>query len=407
MLEFHPVANIFPLIEGSEFDSFCRDIKEQGLRHSILLHPDGRILDGRNRYRACVAVGIEPRCEEWTGPVGTEVAFVLSANLHRRHLSESQRGVVLARIATLEQGRPETGKFAGLTQPNAAELLNVSERTGRYAKFVLENGTPELIRAVEQDKIAVSQAAKLVKEDAAVQREIVGRVDHGKKAVDALKEVRKEASARALEEAASKNKNADLLKSRCRIIVSSMQDLLANVQGVDAIVTDPPYEKSAIPLYGEMAAAAKRAGIPVVAVMCGQTWLPQVMAAMCEHLEYRWTLAYLTPGGQSVQAFPAKVNCFWKPILLFGESVDWLGDVCKSDTNDNDKTHHEWGQSESGMLSIVGRLTKVDDLVCDPFCGAGTTAVAALKLNRRFVGCDKEASCVKTAWQRVTVAYDE
>lgn len=148
-------------------------------------------------------------------------------------------------------------------------------------------------------------------------------------------------------------------------------------------------------------AACELAGVPLVAVMSGQSYLPEVLRRLCEHLKYRWVLAYMLPGGQAVQQWQAKVNTTWKPVLLFGEASEWFGDVAVSETNDNDKRFHEWGQSESGMADLVERLTKPGQLVCDPFLGAGTTAVVSLALGRRFVGCDIDAACVEQAWARV------
>jgi len=58
-LKFHPLANIFPLIEGTEFDDLVADIKVNGLHDPIVIHND-LILDGRNRYRACLAAGVDP-----------------------------------------------------------------------------------------------------------------------------------------------------------------------------------------------------------------------------------------------------------------------------------------------------------------------------------------------------------
>ena len=101
---FHPVADIFPLIQGADFQAFCADVKANGLRVPIVLHADGRILDGRNRERACAATGVEAEYETWDGEPGSEVAYVLSLNLARRHLDESQRAMVAARLATMTQG---------------------------------------------------------------------------------------------------------------------------------------------------------------------------------------------------------------------------------------------------------------------------------------------------------------
>jgi DNA modification methylase len=94
-----------------------------------------------------------------------------------------------------------------------------------------------------------------------------------------------------------------------------------------------------------------------------------------------------------------KVNTTWKPVLLFGESVDWFGDTATSKLND--KRYHHWGQSESGMADLIERLTKPGQLVCDPFLGGGTTAVVSLATGRRFVGCDIDESAVLKTRERV------
>ena len=187
------------------------------------------------------------------------------------------------------------------------------------------------------------------------------------------------------------------ISSVCDIRHCSMQELLRSVKP-DCIITDPPYSKEYLRLYTDLARLADF--VPLVAVMCGQSYLPEIISAMSEHLLYRWTLAYLTPGGQSVQLWDRKVNTFWKPVLLFGKANSWIGDVCQSSVNDNDKRFHNWGQSESGMADLVERLTKPGQLVCDPFGGAFTTAVVSLTLGRRFVGCDTDQNCVDKGLER-------
>ena len=85
--EVHPLATIFPDIEGQAFNTLVEDIKERGQQEAVWLF-ESKILDGKNRAKACELLGKEPLTRPYTGddPVG----FVLSANLHRRHLDESQ-----------------------------------------------------------------------------------------------------------------------------------------------------------------------------------------------------------------------------------------------------------------------------------------------------------------------------
>jgi N6-adenosine-specific RNA methylase IME4 len=170
----HPLAMLFPSIEGAEFDELVDDIARNGLHVPITLH-EGMILDGRNRHRACIQAGVAPHYKTYEGddPAG----YVISLNLIRRHIySESQRALIAARIATLAHGHRQTGKFAGVpTQSEAAATWGVSERSVRSAREVIEHGAPELVKAVERDEIAVSTAAGIASLPLDQQVEIVAR----------------------------------------------------------------------------------------------------------------------------------------------------------------------------------------------------------------------------------------
>ncbi len=159
-MEFHEIANILPLMEGAEFDALVRDIKEQGLLEPICLW-QGKILDGRNRYRACEKAGVEPHFTEWVE--GKPLEFVISKNLKRRHLNESQRAVVAARLADMPQGWRTIPPMGGIvSQGEAAKLFNVSERSIQRVK-VVEREAPEMIPQIECGKIAVREAEKKIK----------------------------------------------------------------------------------------------------------------------------------------------------------------------------------------------------------------------------------------------------
>jgi SAM-dependent methyltransferase len=177
-------------------------------------------------------------------------------------------------------------------------------------------------------------------------------------------------------------------------------------QSIDVIITDPPYPHEYLQLYGILAEQAARLLKPggSVLAMTGHSYLPEIFNLMTPHLAYHWVVSYLTPGGQSPHLWQRRVNTFWKPVLWFtnGEyQGPWVGDVVKSAINDNDKRFHEWGQSESGMAELVEKFSRQGDLILDPFCGAGTTGVVALELNRRFIGIDIDAKAIESTKERI------
>ena len=93
-LAFHPLANIFPLLDDQAHDKLVADVREHSVREPIWLL-DGQILDGRNRWRAAKAANVECRAREYMG--ADPASFVVSLNLHRRHLDTSQRALVATR----------------------------------------------------------------------------------------------------------------------------------------------------------------------------------------------------------------------------------------------------------------------------------------------------------------------
>ncbi|MDQ3562709.1 MAG: hypothetical protein M3436_00740 [Pseudomonadota bacterium] len=156
----HPAAAIFPLLIGEEFEDFCADIAEHGLLQPIQLLSD-HIIDGRNRYRACIKLGIDPVFEEVDVQMDA-LAYVVSVNLHRRHLNESQRAMIAAEIANMPAWRPQRSPpIGGLSQPQAARMLAVSERSVQRATKVRKSAAPEVVEAVRSGQLPVSRAADI------------------------------------------------------------------------------------------------------------------------------------------------------------------------------------------------------------------------------------------------------
>lgn len=373
--EFHEAANIFPMMEGQGYKDLVSDIAVNGLQVPIVLHEE-KILDGRNRYRACLELGLSPEFVHYEGD--NPFSYVVSLNLKRRHLDESQRAMVAAKLANLQKG---DNRFTvdrqicpSISQNQAAELLNVGTTTVKQAKQVIDHGTPELIHAVEQGEIPVSRAVKEI---------------------------------RSIEIKAERQALADTAKdiepdNRWRIYQGDVATWNAPRQ-YDFIITDPPYPKEFLTLYEVLAIRANEwlTDDGLLIAMCGQSYLNQIYEMMSKHLTYYWTACYLLPG-QPTPLRTRQVNTSWKPLLIFSRS-DYkgkiFGDVFKSDGNDKD--FHKWGQSVSGMTSIISQICLPGKYILDPFCGAGTTGIAALAHGCLFDGLELEAENVNISKARL------
>lgn len=175
-LDFHPLANLFPLIEGQAFDDLVADIRANGIREPVVLW-QGKILDGRNRYRAAVACGLmAPNGWQANGRVspinltrqfmpqaeGDPLAFVLSLNLHRRHLTTSQRAMIAAQIGRIGHGGNRSkASYEGLTLDARATQLSVGRASVERAEIVVDKGVPELCDAVKAGTVTVAAASDL------------------------------------------------------------------------------------------------------------------------------------------------------------------------------------------------------------------------------------------------------
>src|SRR5438132_3284712 len=129
--EFHPLAEMFPLIVGEEFDGLVEDLAARGLLVPIILF-EGKILDGRNRYNAAKAAGhkfTERDFKELAPSLDAE-AFVISANIHRRQLSTKQRREFIGKMI---EAKPEASDRA------IAKLASVDNKTVASVREELRN----------------------------------------------------------------------------------------------------------------------------------------------------------------------------------------------------------------------------------------------------------------------------
>jgi hypothetical protein len=207
-LEIHPVANLFPPMREKEYEAFkAQIIKDQRIYDPIWTY-QGKIIDGRHRQRVSEETGIPATYQEWDGK-GSLTEFVLSQNLHRRHLKEAQRAMVAARIKPQfeEEARERQGWagkdtdlsnncYKGRASEMAGQMLGVSFMSVERACKILDNGATELIAAVDACQIAVSTAADLIEFPKEEQTRLLaaGRAEISK-ALQPIRDTRKKKSA--------------------------------------------------------------------------------------------------------------------------------------------------------------------------------------------------------------------
>jgi hypothetical protein len=129
---FHKLANCFELLSGADYAAFVADIKANGLREPITLF-ENQILEGRNRYRACLAARVEPAYRTFTGTYAEAAAYVISANIHRRHLTPKQKREAIAELlkANPEQSDRQIAKQIKADHKTVARARAEAEDVGK------------------------------------------------------------------------------------------------------------------------------------------------------------------------------------------------------------------------------------------------------------------------------------
>ncbi|MDA1348600.1 MAG: DNA methyltransferase [Chloroflexi bacterium] len=398
-IEFHEIADIWSLLGDAELALLAANIKQHGLLDPICLY-EGKILDGRNRYRACAIAGVEPVTRLFGGSYEAAVEFALAVNRDRRHADPSMRAAAAHFAQTklgsrlkaeakeqqesqgtrgVEGGRGKK-KPLGNALPKGladgrktdAKLAAAAGTNREYVRSArkLEEKRPDLLLEVKAGKVTIPRATRKMRDDEA------------------------DAKRKAKPKPPSSVPDPDLR-------LGEFQQVLADVPdgSIDLILTDPPYPQKFLSLWTALAIFAKRVLKPtgMLAAMSGQTHLPEVYVRLGEHLIYRWTMTYLIAGRANVQ-HQRKVTTQWKPVLVYGPTKRRFHDVVKSDAED--KRYHDWGQSESGMLALLQQLADTGAVVLDPFLGGGTTGIAANEHKCTFIGAESvratyEAACAR------------
>jgi len=166
-LALHDLCKIIPPHTEEEFKELKEDIRKNKLQVPIKTF-QGYVLDGRGRYNACVELDKEWvetgfKTDPFPGSLAEARAYVISTNVKRRHLNESQRAIIAAGLTTFTHGGDRSkASIDALTQKQAAELLNISEPSVERACKVLKTAVPAVIEAIKKGELRVSAVGKFV-----------------------------------------------------------------------------------------------------------------------------------------------------------------------------------------------------------------------------------------------------
>lgn len=417
--EPHPMAEMFPPLPSTEFEALKDDIRQRGLLVPILLF-EGKVLDGRNRYRACKEAGVPVRMKELTGTPKQAIEHVWSLNKVRRHLSSGQVAMADAykqrmlnayaqvREAAKErqdEGRKKGGRTAGRGRPK--------ESDSSRQQIAASNETPDdrktsAIRAKEADtnRTYIQLADKLEDE----RPDLADQVLRGEKTLTQVaKELRKEAQAQVLDEA---RQQAQEQPDKPWVVTEDQA-----VVSCDVLITDPPYgildeewEPEDLEAFTrEWATRWAQCGADLILVFWsqrylleGRRWLDSCLTGY----QFQQILVWHYPNNKSPQSrqmfkqtwepilFYRRVGCE-RPIKVNAETWDGLTDFdCKvaavpqTNFNGTEAKVHPAQKPVEVMRWLVAATTLPGELVCDPFCGSGTTGIAAVQLGRRFHGIE-------------------
>lgn len=378
------------MIGREEFATLKADIEANGLRIPITIL-DGQVLDGRNRWLACQELGIRPETQKFGD--GSPLSYIISMNLKRRHLTASQRAAIATEILPLLEkeaknrqkqhggtapGREKTlgaisPQVFGKARDQAAKLFNIGGRAVSDAKRIKAK-SPDLFQKVKSGEINLQKAINFFSQK-----------KRHKERIEAAK-------------------SASLVPE---ILVGTFGERGNEIpdNSLSLIFTDPPYErKTSKENLSDLAKFAAKKLLQGGSLICyvGHTQLPIAMDLLRERLRYWWLIACVHSGGRTLMR-EYGIMAGWKPMLWFvkdtrGEKNTMVDDVV---SGGREKGFHEWQQAASEAEYWIEKLCPKEGIVCDPFLGSGTTAIAAQRLHRKWIGIEADAATAQMASKRV------
>ncbi|MCE7743867.1 MAG: hypothetical protein GPJ52_01905 [Candidatus Heimdallarchaeota archaeon] len=415
--EFHPLAEIFPLMGDDELWQLTKDISKNGLLEPIVLF-EGKILDGRNRYTACRRINEIPIFEEFDESLDP-IDYVISLNLHRRHLNSAQRANI--GLVILEKER-EKGKEKQTRKPTS---VSCSEQETKEPHDSLKKAA-EQVGVSDKTLWQWEKISDVAREDGDIEIARVKALQGQRSIVSVVNEITQKEREQELQEKAKKPR-AILGK----IIHGDFFDKIKKIKddSIDLLFVDPPY--NILPEDWDTFESKK-----AFRAFC-ESWLNLVIPKVkdtgriyiCSSQEHKYlfysfmqsnpTLFLKFHFGQEIiwhyknNNKPSNRKLYryaYEPIFyLYGKKAEELNFPPESygETQNNvwtiniPQNNHSEGKFHKAQkpLELLRRIvltgSREEDLILDPFAGSGTTGVACEELGRKYILIEKEKEHVE------------
>lgn len=386
-----PYADLLPPLKTSERDALAADIKANGVLHPVVIDEDDNILDGHHRYaldRNAPTVTVEGLSDD------EKRAYTIRANMARRNLSPEQTKDVSKKQREIAKRLREADPKRW-TQAAVGALLGVGRSTVESwftnDRSVKGKSPPPDARV----KLTTPAKEEVVRRVLAGEEQKQVAADFGvsEATVSKVKKKAEEIHSRDDDKA---RKTAKLKASKFDVRRGDFRQVLADLDGVSLVLTDPPYPKEFLPLWEDLGkwAAGALADDGLLVAYSGQMYLPEVLQLLGKHLDFWWCGAVvhkgsgnLTPLGHPVR----KVVNKWKPLVMFMKRGGAGFQRSFNDLIDGagkQKSEHNWQQHEAEAAMLVEAFTKPGELVVDPFAGSGGFCRAAHDLGRIAIGSE-------------------
>jgi hypothetical protein len=390
-----------PPLTSDEYVALKADIFAHGILVPIDIDSSGAILDGFQRQKIADELKLKNVPRRIIGGLTPEQKrhHRITVNLNRRHLTSAQkRAIVKAELkANPRNSNSFIATLCGITDKTVSAVrhdLEARSEIPKVAEFTGKDGKTYPRRTTMYTETA-NQSARATAALAAL----------GDMAPQKILTLNRAESMVRQQKWHKPYSGTPTPPKGIELFCTDFRKWTVKPASIDLIVTDPLYEKKSLPLWGELAKFAAKTLKPgrLLLAYTGIQYLPDVMDLLRQHLTYHWTIGLFCQGTRPIHRM-LNVSMKWRPVFVFSNGPakkhQFITDAFQSARPE--KQWHEYQQSLPPIQFYIERLTKPGQLVCDPFLGSGTTAVACRNLGRRFVGCDIDPTCISRTKQRLT-----